>query len=141
MDDLALAKKTMDEEGLALCVVCSGKEIFRSCKIGVLPLYLAYSQGLKFKDCCAADKVVGLGAAFFWSKLNIKSLSTKIISEPAKEYLENNDIEISFEILTNRILDREGVENCPVETLAKNSTSFDEFLIGTKQFLEEKGLI
>jgi hypothetical protein len=141
MDDLVLAKKALADNEYTLCVFKNKEQVFFSKEIGVLTLYNAYKNGHRFNGCSAADKVIGLGAAFLWKALNVSKIDTGLISKPALDFLNNNDIEISYRILTDRILNRTKDGYCPVETLAKDSLNFGEFLKGTGEFLKEKGLI
>lgn len=141
MNDIDLAKKALLKNKYSVCVFKNGDKIYYSKKIGILPLYNAFLEKTDFSNCSAADKVIGLGAAKLWKELKILKLSTKIISKPALLFLKENDIEISHEILTNRIKNKAGDGFCPIETLAKQTLSFDDFIKGTKKFLKEKGLI
>ena len=141
MDDKTLAKQTLGREALSLCVAKNNAIIFSSHESGILPLYQAYRHGMDFASCAAADKIVGLGAAMLWHELHIECLHAHIISAPAHAFLTAHDIDISYDILTNGIKNRTGDGFCPIETLAKKSTAFDDFILSVQSFLEEKELI
>ena len=141
MDDRKTAWNLLSTNGYSLCVVRAENVLYSSHKSGILPLYQAYHGGMRFESCSAADKVVGLGAAMLWQALGIKALHAGIISQHALTFFSGYDIDISYDILANRIQNKTGDGFCPIERLALDSDSFNSFLSGVHAFLSEKELI
>jgi hypothetical protein len=141
MSEMSFEMKTLLDNKYTICIFKNNVLVYASRERGILPLYKAYMDGMNFDGCSCADKIVGLGAAYFYSKFNVTKIDTKIISKSAYEYFKSSDIEMSYDILTDKILNRTSDGNCPVETIAKKSNNFKDFLRGTGVFLSEKGLL
>lgn len=83
---------------------------------GVKDLYVLYTtepDALKGAD--VADKVVGKGAAALMILGGVRRLHTDVISRPALELFAVSGVEVSYDILTDGILNRAGTGPCPVE--------------------------
>ena len=139
--DIEKAKSMRDNDGYAIAIVKDDMVLYESKEKGILPLYLAYDQKIEMKDACAADKVVGRGAAMFMAELGIRQMDTLIISRSALEYLQDKGIVVSYSRLVEYIKNRTGDGKCPVETMADASKDFDELLDGVKRFLKRLELI
>jgi len=137
MNDLERSKKSVLQDGLSVCVTGQGHIIYSSKDSGIKPMYIAYTEGFDFSGLCGTDKVVGLGAAYFWHAMHIGHLHAGIISEPALDYLIDHEINVTYNNLVPRIKSREGNGFCPVETLAAKNDSFEAFLKETKKFLKQ----
>ena len=98
------------------CVLCRGSEELHSNLRGVKPLIDFIESGINFNGFSAADKTVGLGAAHLYLLLGISSVWAKVISQGAKEILEKNGVEVSFEEEVPYIINRRGDGRCPIET-------------------------
>ena len=140
-NDLAAAVQLRENEGCTLALVKDGNVIYKSHENGILPLYLAYDKKIDAKGACAADKVVGKGAAMIFAELKIIELNTIIISKSALEYLQANNIVVTYTKLVDYIANRTKDGKCPVETMAEASSGFKTFLDDAEQFLKRLELI
>ena len=97
-----------------------GKIIFSSDKPGLRPLMnciMEYKE--KVKDCVLFDKIIGLAAAkIIVSSEMIKSVITNVVSKPAKNFLDEKDIEIKAKIIVENIFNKEKTDICPMESKA-----------------------
>lgn len=96
-----------------------------------------FDTGRDFSSFCAADKVVGRGAAFIYLLLGVKELYVGVISEAALEILENAGIRVTFSRLVPRILNRTGDGFCPIESCVMNIGDSQEALVAIKEKLSE----
>ncbi len=124
-DNLIKAKEILKSDRLT-CVLFDGKNICRSKKRGVKPLLEFLESDCNFCSYCAADKVVGAGAAHLYVLLGVKSVWAKIISESAKQILTKNNIDIFFETSVPHIINRNGDGICPIESCVKNIENSNE---------------
>ncbi len=85
----------------------------------------------------AADKVVGKAAAMLFSLAGICELYAEVISRPAAEYLTQKGITFSYGELTDRIINRKGDGQCPMELAVKDISDPIEGLAAIKKRLEE----
>ena len=115
MNDLNKAK------GLLLaneytCVVCRGDELYTSVQRGVAPLVEWYEGDTNLSGFCAADKVVGKGAAFLYVLLGINEVYAAVISRPALDVLLSPGIKTEYGMLADNIINRNGDGICPIES-------------------------
>ena len=75
---------------------------------------------MDLKDYSASDKVVGKAAAYLYMLLGVKRLFTQVISAPALEVLESENIEVSFGQVVENIKNRTGTGICPMESCVLN---------------------
>lgn len=117
------------------CVFCRENEEFHSNLRGVRPLIDFLESNTDFNGFSAADKTVGLGAAHLYLLLGVKSVWAKVISQGAKEILEKNGVEVSFEEEVPYIINRRGDGRCPIETAVGGIAYPDEALRVIKETL------
>ena len=111
--ELERAKRRLSE-GSYTCVLCKNEREITSRERGVKPLIDMLCQ-----DCegfCAADRVVGKGAAFIYVLLKVDAVYAEVLSEPAREVLLLNNIAVSFGTLVPAIKNRKGDGFCPIES-------------------------
>ncbi|MCI5750881.1 MAG: DUF1893 domain-containing protein [Oscillospiraceae bacterium] len=117
--DIEKAKSLLKSEGYT-CVVCSEDKIYTSTERGVKPLLAWIDGNTDMKGFSAADKVVGKAAAFLYVILGVKAVYADVISEPAKQVLNENGIDVEYVTLTDAIRNRAGTGFCPMETAVKS---------------------
>ncbi|MBQ8357806.1 MAG: DUF1893 domain-containing protein [Clostridia bacterium] len=98
------------------CAICRGENMYESRARGVAPLLNWLDNGMNFAGFCAADKVVGAGAAYLYALLGIEELYAAIISDSAQKILTRYGISVHFGESVPRIRNREGDGFCPIET-------------------------
>ncbi len=136
MSDLEKAKKLLKNGGFT-CVMCKGETLYTSEKRGVVPVLEKLEQGIDISGFSVADKVVGKAAAMLFHLAGISCLHTEVISIPAKEFLEKSSIEFSYDILTDKIINRSGDGLCPMETAVMDIDSAEEGFSAIKNKLDE----
>ncbi len=102
--------------------------IFSSTKGGIRPL-VECIQTIKENNHTLHDRVIGLAAAklIVYSKA-INKVITPTISKPAKEYLEENNIELKYTQVVDNILMKDRTDICPMEKKALTANNNDDFI-------------
>lgn len=136
MNNLEKAKKLLNSSDFT-CVCCNGEEIIISRKRGVAPLLEWLDGGKCFKEYSVADKVVGNGAAFLYILLEVKELHANVISRIALETLQQHDIPVNYDVLTEAIRNRDNTGFCPIETAVFGITSPDKALVAIRNKLND----
>lgn len=114
-------------------IICNYSDILYSSQSrGIKPIVEAYDSKLP-EGLYAGDRVVGKAAAQIFHLLKVKYLYAALISKPAYDYIKNTDIELEYEELTERILNRDKNGMCPMEEIAVHSNSDMETLIKVKE--------
>lgn len=129
--------KSLLFEGKYTCVLCKGEEVYTSSQRGVAPLLSWIKSGTDFKDFSAADKVVGKAAAFLYVLLGVKEVYAEIISEPARQTLENFNISHQFASKVKAIRNRTNTGFCPMESAVLDIDDPNEALKAIIKKLEE----
>ncbi len=117
--NLEKAKDILNSQDFT-CVLFDGKNLLTSKKRGVKPLIEFLDTHTDFSCYCAADKVVGAGAAHLYVLLGVKHIWAKVISESAIKILQNNNINIFFKTRVPYIINRTGDGICPIEKCVKD---------------------
>ena len=134
-NDILTAKNILLENNYT-CVLYSDKAEFHSVERGVKPLLDFLKSDFDFTDFCAADKVIGAGAAHLYVLLKVKSVWAKLISTKAREILKANNITLYFEEEVSHIINRRGDDICPIEKAVNGITNSEEALTVIKKTLE-----
>ena len=127
MPDLEKAKRILRENGYT-CVLCKGEHILSSYARGVAPLLGFLDAGQVLTDFCAADKVVGKGAAILYALLGITRLYADVISDAALEVLTRHGIDVSYELRVPHIQNRAKDGRCPIEAALEGIFDLQEAL-------------
>lgn len=114
MRDLEAAKRLL-KTGEFTCVVCRKERVYTSRERGITPLVKYLSDAVQLTGYSAADKVVGKAAAMLFILAEIKAVYADTISQPALDVLWAAGVEVSYGILTERIINRAGTGICPME--------------------------
>ena len=114
----------------------SENEEYHSNLKGVKPLLDFLESNKNFNGFCAADKIVGLGAAHLYVLLGVKSVWANVISEPAFALLKNKSIGVFYKTKAPFIINREGNGKCPIEKAVTGVENSKDALLVIKQTLE-----
>ena len=114
MNDLKKACDLLRAEGYT-CVLCKNGTVYTTRQRGVSPLLAWIESGIDLTGACAADKVVGKGAAFLYCLLGVKTIYGHVMSVAAQEVLTERGIEPLYGTLTEAIINRKGTDICPIE--------------------------
>ena len=127
MNNIEKAKEILIN-GEYTCVLHNGHETYSSNLKGVKPLLDFLSSEKDFSGFSSADKVVGAGAAHLYVLLRVENIWAGIISQSAKEILEENKIQFSFKKQVPFIINRSGDGVCPIEQAVKGLQNSKEAL-------------
>lgn len=139
--------QSLKDQGLTMMIHVGGKMVHTSVERGIKPLYMIYTDGVRFdKGALLVDRVIGLGAARLAVELGITQVWTLVMSRPALDYLISAGIEAKYEKLVEHIQNREGTGSCPVETIALKTQIpeahwFESMMSEIQQFLKRIGAI
>lgn len=134
MSDSEKAKKLFLQGGYT-CVFCKDDKFFTSTERGVKPLLDLLEGAESLKNFSASDKVVGKAAAFLYVLLEVREVYAEIISEPAKEVLQKNKIQVTFGKCVKAIRNRSDTGFCPMETAVMEIHCPEEALEAIKKKL------
>ena len=123
MSDIEIAKLGLEGHTLSLCK--DGKSIF-SDKRGISPIMGFIEEGLDLNGFSAADVVVGKAAAMLFVKCGIKEVYARTLSKGAEAVLKAHKIPYTFGTLTERIINREGTDVCPMEKAVSGTDDIEE---------------
>lgn len=112
--DLAQAKELL-LQGAYTCVLCRAGEVFTSTLRGVSPLLEWIDGDVNLQGFCAADKAVGKAAALLFAYAGVAAVYATVMSQPAMAVLTRFGIPYSYQTGTERIINRAGTGQCPME--------------------------
>ena len=112
MTDIETAIREL--EGHSICL-CRGGEFFTDDGRGISPVMRFISENRDLSGYSAADVIVGKAAAMLFVKAGIVSVHGRVMSESGKAFLETHGIPCSYDVLTDRIINRKGTDICPME--------------------------
>jgi len=136
MSDVNIAKEHLLKNNLNLVIVKDENILEESNSRGIKPIYEAHlNRKESFKEASVADRVIGKAAAMFLVSGGIKALYTDLISEPALEILNNNNIEVEYLKKVPMILNRMGNDMCPIERLSSQTNEIDKLTENISIFL------
>ncbi len=112
MTDIKRAVQALGNHTIALV---KGDTLITSDKRGILPMMELISSCTDVNGFSVADKVVGRAAAFLFVRSGIKEIFTNVISQGALDLLKKHGIPATYNILTDKIINRKGDGICPME--------------------------
>ena len=112
MSDLRLAKDNLS--GHTICLCRDGNLIFSE-KKGISPMMGFIAEGKDLTGYSVADLIVGKAVAMLFVKCGIKRVFAKTLSQSGKKMLQLHGIYCEYETLTERIINRDGTDICPME--------------------------
>lgn len=126
--DLIKAKDLLGESKLTLAAV-RNDDVITSSERGVKPLLALMDSGKGLSGYSAADKVVGMAAAYLYVLLDVKELYAGVISRKALSVLEKYRIPAEYGVLTDAVINRSGTGLCPMETAVLSAESPENALM------------
>lgn len=113
----------MLKSGEYTLVLFNGETFLTDTKRGVKPLLDLLDGNTDLSGFSAADKVVGKAAAFLYVLLNVREIYADVISSHALSVLEQHQIPVEYNTLTDKIKNRTGTGFCPMETAVLDEES------------------
>ncbi len=142
MDELELAKATLEKQRLSLVVVKSSEILFTSRASGVLGLVEAIRIcGANLKGSVVADRVIGKAAALLCAYSGIAAVYAVVLSGPGKKTLKDFGIFVGHQKLVPGILNRDRNGMCPFEKLTEKISYPEEGYHSIRHCLCSSGII
>ena len=123
MSDLKIAMENLP--GHTICLCRDGNLLF-SDKKGISPMMSFIAEGTDLKGYSVADLIVGKAVAMLFVKCKIEQVFAKTLSKSGKAMLEGHGIPCEYETLTERIINRDGTDICPMEKTVKGTEDIEE---------------
>lgn len=101
-------------------------------------LYLLEKEPQLLDGASIADKVVGKAAAALMITGHAKEIHAKLISRPALTLLSATPIKVTYDVLTEYIVNRANTGMCPMETACKDSNTPAECIEEIKKLINNK---
>ncbi len=114
MNDIENAIRLLKNYGYT-CVLCKGESVHTSCVKGISPMLDFIREGLELEGFSVADKIVGKAAAMLFVLVGVKSVYGEVMSREGQKFLEKHDVDYSYGVLTEKIINRKGDGVCPME--------------------------
>jgi Domain of unknown function (DUF1893). len=108
------------------CVACNGDIYIESSERGVKPLLDFIDSGTSLAEFSVADRIIGKAAAFLYIKLKAKEIYAGVISRPAVELLNENNVPVCFGEQVDYIINRTKTGLCPMEESVLDSTDVED---------------
>lgn len=137
MDNALCRSKAILEENNYTLAAVKDNEVITSSERGVKPLLGLIDSGISLEGFAAADKVVGMAAAYLYVLLDVKELYANVISRGALAVLEKYNIPAEYCTLAEAIINRSGTGFCPMETVVKEADTPENALALIREKLKE----
>ena len=131
--DLQNAKKNLLNHTICLC---KDATCLFSDKKGISPMMDFINDNIDLNGYSVADLIVGKAVAFLFVKCNIKNVYAKVLSKSGKEILDKYHIYYEYETITEKIINREGNDICPMEKVVLNIDDAEIAYIKLKEKLD-----
>lgn len=112
MTDIEIAKSNLS--GHTICLCKDGNCLYSE-RRGIAPMMNFIASGTDMRGYSVADLVVGKAAAMLFVLSGIKSVFAKTLSKSGEEILKRYEIPYECETLTDKIINRDGTDICPME--------------------------
>lgn len=103
------------------CVIANGETVRTFHRRGIADLFVTLKNNPDLlRGALVADKVVGKAAAALMVLGGVSHVYADTISAPAIDMLRGHGIRVDFETETNHIINRAGMDLCPMELLSRD---------------------
>lgn len=134
MTDIELARSNL--EGHSICL-CRDGEIITDDGRGISPMMKFIAEGRELTGYSAADVIIGKAAAMLFVKAGVICVHGKTMSESGRSFLETHGIPCTYDVLTERIINRRGTDLCPMEKAVAEIDDAEEGYSALRNKLEE----
>lgn len=134
MSDLERAKALLERPGCTFAAVRGEQERTSGIR-GVKPLLDQLEEGLDGWSC--ADKAVGKAPAMLYVLLGVKEVYTHVITKDAENVLSDAGIKYTYDVETDKIMNRDGTDICPMEKAVAGLDAPEEALSAVRAKLKE----
>ncbi len=119
------------------CAFCKDGRAYTAKGKGIKPLLDLVEGEYSLKNFSAADIIVGKAAAMLFALAGVCSVYGEVMSESGKAVLEDRGIIYSYGTLVQKIINRKGDGECPMEMAVKDVAEPEEALQRIKEKLTE----
>lgn len=112
MTDIEIAKSNLS--GHTICLCKDGNCLYSE-RRGIAPMMNFIASGTDMRGYSVADLVVGKAAAMLFVLSGIKRVFAETLSKSGEEILKRYEIPYEYETLTDKIINRDGTDICPME--------------------------
>lgn len=133
MTDLETAVANLD--GHSICL-CRNSEYFTDDRKGISPMMNFINSGKDLNGYSCADIIVGKAAAMLFVKAGITAVFGKVMSKGGAEVLEKYGIPFKYETLTDKIINRQGNDICPMEKTVESISDIEKAYLALKTKLD-----
>ncbi len=134
MTDIGIAVRELN--GHSICL-CREGEFLTDDGRGISPMMRFIAVGRVLAGFSAADIIVGKAAAMLFAKAGIVRVHGRVMSVSGRAYLESCGIPCTYDVLTEKIMNRQGTDICPMEKTVADIDDFEEGYKALKTRLEE----
>lgn len=121
MNSIEKAKNILKDD-LTIAVV-AGNKTYTSTFNGIRPMLDFIEQGLDLKGAYVCDRVVGKAVAMLFAYAKVKAVHAIVISRPALDFLNEQNIIVSYDTLVDNIKNRSNTGLCPMEQTVADLTN------------------
>lgn len=122
MTDIEKAKQSLAGHTIALC---KGGDIVTSDKRGIAPMLGFIAENRNLAGYSVADLIVGKAAAMLFVKAGIAAVHAKTLSIAGRDFLQSHGVPVMYDVLTERIFNRDKTDVCPMEKTVENLSDCD----------------
>ena len=137
LDRTKQALELLESGDFTCAAVLSDETTLTSSRRGVAPLLGWIDEGVDLAGACAADKVVGKGAALLYVILEAREVYAHVISEQALAALEKHGVSAVCGQIVPYIVNRTGDGRCPIESAVWNIDDPDEALVSIRKKIRD----
>ena len=125
------------EQGYTCVLSKNEAVIFMSREKGIKPLIEVIESNTDTHACFAEDKIVGKAAALLYAFMGVEAVHADVMSKDGLDILKTYGINASYNILTDKIINRKGDDICPMEKTVADifepEKAFDALKLKIKQ--------
>ena len=122
MTDMIRAKQLIP--GHSICL-CRGDEVITNDGRGISPMMKLIAEGRDLKGFSCADLIVGKAAAMLFVKAGVVCVHGETMSTAGRDFLQSHGVPCTWGTLTERIIDRQGKDTCPMEKTVADISDFE----------------
>ena len=134
MTDTEKAKQSLAGHTIALC---KGGDIVTSDKRGIAPMLGFIAENRNLAGYSVADLIVGKAAAMLFVKAGIASVHAKTLSVAGSDFLQSHGVPVTYDVLTERIFNRDKTDVCPMEKTVENLSDCNTAYVALSEKAEE----
>ena len=134
MTDTEKVKQSLAGHTIALC---KGGDIVTSDKRGIASMLGFIAENRNLAGYSVADLIVGKAAATLFVKAGIAAVHANTLSVAGRGFLQSHGVSVTYDVLTERIFNRDKTDVCPMEKTVENLSDCDTAYVALSEKAEE----